>query len=49
MHRKLIFFALRDINAGEEITIDYLTTLHSDSKRCSCGANNCRRTIYKIN
>jgi len=49
MHRKLIFFALRDINAGEEITIDYLTTLHSDRKRCSCGATNCRRTINKIN
>jgi SET domain-containing protein len=38
----VLFFALRDINLGEEITVDYEQTLHPDSKRCSCGAGNCR-------
>jgi|SRR5436189_3878533 len=48
VHRQLIFFALRDIQPGEEITIDYESTLHSDSKRCTCGAATCRKTINKI-
>jgi len=43
----ILFIALRDITPGEEITIDYETTLHSDKKRCSCGAPGCRGTINK--
>ncbi len=43
----LLFFALRDIQPGEEITIDYQTTLHPNSKRCTCGAPQCRGTINK--
>jgi len=42
------FYALRDISPGEEITIDYESTLHSDSKRCFCGAKNCRGTINRV-
>jgi SET domain-containing protein len=42
------FYALRDIKPGEEITIDYEYTLHSDKKRCYCGARLCRGTINKI-
>ena len=41
------FYALRDIRPGEEITLDYEATLHSDKKRCSCGAATCRGTINK--
>ena len=41
------FYALRDIFPGEEITIDYEYTLHSDKKRCYCGAKTCRGTINK--
>jgi len=41
----ILFIALRNILPGEEITIDYESTLHSDRKRCSCGASNCRGTI----
>lgn len=41
------FYALRDIRPGEEITIDYESTLHSDRKRCYCGAKTCRGTINK--
>ncbi len=44
----VLFFALREIHPGEEITIDYEQTLHPDSKRCFCGANNCRGTINRI-
>jgi len=47
LYGHVLFFALRDIQAGEEITIDYEQTLHPDSKRCYCGAPNCRGTINK--
>jgi SET domain-containing protein len=43
----ILFYALRDIRPGEEITIDYVETLHSDEKRCRCGASTCRGTINK--
>ena len=42
------FYALRDILPGEEITVDYISTLHPDTKRCSCGAQTCRGTINRI-
>ena len=48
LYGHVLFFALRDIEPGEEITVDYQTTLHSDKKRCYCGARNCRGTINKI-
>jgi SET domain-containing protein len=41
-------YALRDIAPGEEITIDYESTLHSDKKRCYCGAKTCRGTINRL-
>ena len=41
------FYALRDIRPGEEITVDYESTLHSDRKRCFCGAKTCRGRINK--
>jgi len=44
----ILFIALRDINPGEEITIDYESTLHSDDKRCICGAAVCRGTINRL-
>jgi SET domain-containing protein len=43
----LLVLALRDIRPGEEITIDYVSSLHSDRKRCICKAPNCRGTINK--
>jgi len=43
----VLFFARRDIQRGEEITIDYEQTLHPDSKRCRCAAENCRGTINR--
>ena len=47
LYGHVLFFALRDIQPGEEITIDYEQTLHPDSKRCACGAPRCRGTINK--
>ena len=47
IHGHILFFALRDIRPGEEITIDYENTLHPDSKRCLCGAITCRGKINK--
>ena len=45
--KRVLVMALRDIKAGEEITIDYGTTAHPDTKRCFCKAPNCRGTINK--
>lgn len=47
LHGHILFMALRDIEPGEEITIDYQSTLHSNKKRCICGAPSCRGTINK--
>ena len=41
----LLVLALRDIAPGEEITVDYVSTYHSDRKRCTCNAPNCRGRI----
>ena len=43
----ILFYALRDILPGEEITLDYIQTLHSDEKKCRCKAETCRGTINK--
>jgi uncharacterized protein len=48
LYKHILFIALRDIRPGEEITIDYESTLHSDSKRCICGASKCRGTINRV-
>lgn len=48
LYKHILFIALRDIAPGEEITIDYESTLHDDEKRCTCGAPSCRGTINKI-
>lgn len=48
VHDHVLVMALRDIRAGEEITIDYYSTLHPDKKKCTCGARSCRGTINKV-
>ena len=48
LHGHVLFFARQEIKAGEEITIDYEQTLLPNSRRCHCGARNCRGTINKI-
>jgi len=48
LYGHVLFFALRDIRPGEEITVDYEDTLHPDTKRCRCRAPNCRGTINRV-
>jgi uncharacterized protein len=43
----LLVFALRDILPGEEITLDYVSTMHSNRKQCTCKSRQCRGTINK--
>jgi len=40
--KRLIVLALHDIRPGEEITVDYVSSMHSDRKRCTCKAPGCR-------
>lgn len=47
LYGHILFLALRDIQPGEEITIDYESTLHPNSKKCTCGSPLCRTTINK--
>ncbi|MCK7501331.1 MAG: SET domain-containing protein-lysine N-methyltransferase [Comamonadaceae bacterium] len=39
------FYALRDIAAGEEITVDYGETHHAGRLACRCGAAGCRGAL----
>ena len=43
----VLFFALRDIEPGEEILLDYEVSYHADTKSCRCGAKSCRGRINK--
>ena len=46
MHGEITFVAIRDIAAGEELTIDYAFVDNEDySFECHCGSPNCRHTI----
>lgn len=46
MHGEITFVAMRDINAGEELTIDYAFVDNEDySFECHCGSEKCRGTI----
>lgn len=46
MRGEITFVALRDIEAGEELTHDWCTTDNDDySVECKCGAANCRKIL----
>jgi len=43
---QIVFVAMRDISAGEELTHDWAMTDDDDYEMaCNCGAPNCRKTI----
>src|SRR2546427_2543634 len=43
---QIVFVAIRDIEAGEELTHDWATTDDDDYElECKCGAPNCRKRI----
>lgn len=48
MHGHILLFALRDIAAGEELTLDYVDSYHTDKTACRCQAPTCRTTINKL-
>lgn len=39
------FYAMRDIELGEELTADYGESHHEGRLRCGCGAPNCRGSL----
>jgi SET domain-containing protein len=41
----VIYFALRDIKKGEELTLDYRFGADVETHSCACGAKECRGTI----
>ena len=41
----ILYFTLRDIKKGEELTIDYHFAHDVEKVPCACGASNCRGTI----
>lgn len=45
MKDRVEFYALRDINKGEELSCDYGETHHEGKLPCKCGAKNCRGFI----
>lgn len=46
MHGEITFVAIRDIVAGEELTIDYAFVDNEDySFECHCGSEKCRGTV----
>jgi hypothetical protein len=44
-HRRVEFYSLRRLRAGEELTCDYGETHHDGKLPCRCGAPNCRGYI----
>ena len=41
LEKKIVVFANRDIQQGDEITYDYKFPVEDGSLRCTCGAPNC--------
>lgn len=44
-HGRVEFYALRAIERGQEITVDYGETHHEGRLRCRCGARGCRGAL----
>jgi uncharacterized protein len=47
MKGHILYMALRDIKAGEELTVDYNFDTKIERTPCACGATGCRGTINK--
>jgi uncharacterized protein len=41
----VLYFAMRDIKTGEELTLDYRFGADVEKHNCACGAKECRGTI----
>jgi uncharacterized protein len=43
---QIVFVAMRDVAAGEELTLDYATIDHDvEPMACQCGADRCRKVV----
>jgi uncharacterized protein len=47
MKGHVLYMSLRDIQPGEELTVDYNFSKSNPRTPCSCGAKGCRGTIEK--
>ena len=47
MKGHIIYMSLRDIQRGEELTIDYNFSYNTGKSACACGSKNCRGIIQK--
>ncbi len=46
--QRIFYFSLREIQPGEEITLDYNFQKRADRYDCRCGAPGCRGTINAV-
>jgi uncharacterized protein len=44
-HGRIEFYAKRHIEAGEELTCDYINSHHEGKLLCLCGSANCRQSL----
>lgn len=44
-NKKIVFFAFRDLDVGEEVFYDYKFPIEEDKIPCHCGAPQCRRFL----
>ena len=48
VRKHILYFALRDIRKGDELTIDYRFDSAVEKYTCKCGASGCRGTINLV-
>ncbi len=47
MKGHILYMSLREIQPGEELTVDYNFSMNTGKSRCACGSKNCRGIIQK--
>ena len=45
---RIFYTSLRNIKAGEELTVDYSFDAHEEPQKCFCGAKTCRGDMRKL-
>ena len=48
MKGHILYMRLREIKAGEELTVDYNFTYTGDKTTCACGSRRCRGIMEKL-
>lgn len=47
MRGHILYMSLREIQRGEELTVDYNFSMNTGKSLCACGSKNCRGIIQK--